>query len=147
MRANPFRHFGARAANACGAFTLLELMIVVSVLGILVGLAMPEVRGALRDARGMQCAANLRLIEGAKDAFVADAPGVALTNLSQLAPYLKYGVPSCPAGGTYDNALNLYAACRCSRNVPAGADPSAYPDDSPAGTNAAANGYHDLGSR
>ena len=53
-------------------------------------------------------------IEGAKDEFSRDNPGVALTSLDQLAPYLRYGVPTCPAGGTYANVLNSGQSCTCS---------------------------------
>ena len=40
------------------------------------------------DSKGKECAANLATIEGAKDEFSRDNPGVALTSIDQLTPYL-----------------------------------------------------------
>jgi hypothetical protein len=69
---------------------------------------------AISDSKGKECAANLATIEGAKDEFSRDNPGVALTSIDQLTPYLRYGVPTCPAGGTYANLLNSGQRCTCS---------------------------------
>jgi hypothetical protein len=75
---------------------------------------MPSFSRMRSTSQGQRCCANILLIEAAKDAFVRDNPGVTLTANSQLAPYLKYGFPTCPSGGAYSNILNAYQRTSCS---------------------------------
>lgn len=96
------------------AFTLLEILVVVGICAFVAGGIGVGVTQAISDSKGKECAANLATIEGAKDEFSRDNPGVALTSIDQLTPYLRYGVPTCPAGGTYANLLNLGQRCTCS---------------------------------
>jgi prepilin-type N-terminal cleavage/methylation domain-containing protein len=96
------------------AFTLLETLVVVAVCAMVAAGVSLGVTNAINDSKGRQCSANLATIEGAKDEFSRDNPGVALTSLDQLKPYLRYGVPTCPAGGVYANVLDLSVRCTCS---------------------------------
>jgi prepilin-type N-terminal cleavage/methylation domain-containing protein len=96
------------------AFTLLEILVVVGICAFVAAGIGVGVTQAISDSKGKECAANLATIEGAKDEFSRDNPGVALTSIDQLTPYLRYGVPTCPAGGTYANLLNLGQRCTCS---------------------------------
>jgi hypothetical protein len=100
--------------NGTAAFTLFETIAVLAICAFVAAGICLGVTQAMTDSKGRQCAANLATIEGAKDEFSRDNPGVALTSLDQLRPYLKYGVPTCPAGGTYENILNAGAQCTCS---------------------------------
>jgi type II secretory pathway pseudopilin PulG len=100
------------------AFTLLETVAVLAICAFVAAGVCLGVTQAMTDSKGRECAANLATIEGAKDEFSRDNPGVALTSLDQLKPYLKYGVPTCPAGGTYENILNAGEQCRCSLGTP-----------------------------
>src|ERR1700693_3558996 len=96
------------------AFTLLEILVVV-VIGAFVAAGISVgVTQAISDSKGRQCAANLATIEGAKDEFTRDNPGVVLTSVDQLKPYLRYGLPTCPSGGTYDHVLDSNQRCACS---------------------------------
>jgi prepilin-type N-terminal cleavage/methylation domain-containing protein/prepilin-type processing-associated H-X9-DG protein len=44
------------------AFTLVELLVVVAIIGVLVGLLLPAIQGARRAARRTQCISNMRQI-------------------------------------------------------------------------------------
>jgi type II secretory pathway pseudopilin PulG len=100
--------------NGTAAFTLLETVAVLAICAFVAAGVCLGVTQAMTDSKGRECAANLATIEGAKDEFSRDNQGVALTSLDQLKPYLKYGVPTCPAGGTYENILNAGEQCTCS---------------------------------
>ena len=54
------------------AFTLIELLIVIAIIGVLIALLMPMITGARESARRTQCAAHLRNIGGAMMAYGAD---------------------------------------------------------------------------
>jgi prepilin-type N-terminal cleavage/methylation domain-containing protein len=96
------------------AFTLMETLIVLAIVSIVAAGITVGVTQAVSDSKGRQCATNLAIIEGAKDEFSRDHPGVPLTSVDQLLPYLRYGLPTCPAGGTYEHILDLNQRCTCS---------------------------------
>jgi type II secretory pathway pseudopilin PulG len=100
--------------NNIAAFTLFETLAVLVIVAVVAGGVCFGVTQSMNDSKARECAAHLATIEGAKDEFSRDNPGVALTSLDQLKPYLKYGVPTCPAGGTYNNILNAGEQCSCS---------------------------------
>jgi prepilin-type N-terminal cleavage/methylation domain-containing protein len=96
------------------AFTLMETLIVLVIVSIVAAGITLGVTQAISDSKGRQCSTNLAIIEGAKDEFARDHPGVPLTSVDQLLPYLRYGLPTCPAGGTYEHILDLNQRCTCS---------------------------------
>jgi type II secretory pathway pseudopilin PulG len=104
----------SKRTNRAAAFTLFETLAVLTICAFVAAGVCLGVTQAMTDSKGRECAANLAILEGAKDEFSRDNPGVALTSLDQLKPYLKYGVPTCPAGGTYENILNAGQRCTCS---------------------------------
>lgn len=57
--------------RSVGAFTLVELMIVVAVLGLLVAMLLPAIQSARESARRSQCANNLRQLALACHSFEA----------------------------------------------------------------------------
>ena len=95
-------------------FTLIETLLVLLVVAVIAASVTVGVTQAISDSKGKECSANLATVEGAKDEFARDNPGVALTSVNELKPYLRYGLPTCPAGGTYDHVLDLNHPCTCS---------------------------------
>ncbi len=54
-------------------FTLIELMIVILIIAILIGIAVPVYLAANTNAEKRTCQANLRTIDGAINTYFADA--------------------------------------------------------------------------
>ena len=103
------------------AFTLVEIMIVVLIIGILVAIAVPNFVKARESARARACIANLRQIDSAKEQYGIDnrlSAGSTMPALSTLCgsgttTYIKTGNPQCPSGGTY-TVSNLGTDPTCS---------------------------------
>ena len=99
--------------NSDQGWGLFEILLAIVLSAIITGVVAMGARQALDSANGHDCSKNLALIEAAKDEFTRDNPGVPLTSESQLAKYLKYGIPACPSGGTYDHVLDLTQKTTC----------------------------------
>ena len=54
------------------AFTLVELLVVISIIGLLAGLAVPAISGGLKSAKAGACLSNLHQIGVATMAYAAD---------------------------------------------------------------------------
>ena len=99
---------GMRVVKSQGnsGYTMVEVMIVVSVIGMLAALAIPAFARSRAVSRANACINNLRQIDAAKDQWAmennkSDSDGVISANVE---PYLKEGMMSglvCPAGGFY----------------------------------------------
>jgi prepilin-type N-terminal cleavage/methylation domain-containing protein len=97
-------------------FTLLEILIVVAILGLLVGLAIPNFMKSRNHAQKQICIENLSQIESAKQVWGlesgrtdGDAPVDA--DLFGANLYMKQK-PRCVGGGEYRlNAIGTNASC------------------------------------
>ena len=131
----PFQLRSRRFGQA--GFTLAELVVVATIAAAASGLCIPLYSKSVRIQRGTTCGNNLKLIQGAKQAALADDPNVTL-NASVLQNYLPNGVvPACPSGGTYSGMLDATVIVTCSRNADPVADPAV------AGVDVTKNGQHD----
>ena len=99
-----------------GAFTLVEIMIVVLIIGILMAIAVPNFVKARDSSRKNSCIANLKQIDSAKEQWAMDnkkdaGPAVAFSDLVGATLYVKAN-PTCASGGTYTvNAVGTNPAC------------------------------------
>lgn len=87
-------------------FTLVEIMIVVTIIALLAAVAIPNFVRARQTSHANACIANLRQIEGATQVWLASEPTASLDNTSlvdgvNLVPTYIKNIPTCPAGGTY----------------------------------------------
>jgi prepilin-type N-terminal cleavage/methylation domain-containing protein len=101
---------------AIGAFTLIEIMIVVAIIGLILAVAIPSYLRTREVTFARTCAGNLRLIESAKQIWGMEngkKPTDVPTEADLVGPnlYLKE-MPRCPAGGTYSiNSIGELPTC------------------------------------
>jgi prepilin-type N-terminal cleavage/methylation domain-containing protein len=111
------------------AFTLIEIMIVVLIIGILLAIAVPNFVRAREASRAKACVANLKQIDSAKEQWAMDtrassgAAGPAMATLVGVSGYIKSD-PVCPSSGTY-TVNNIGTNPQCSVAGTAG-DPLAH---------------------
>ena len=101
-------------------FTLVELMMVITILGMLAVLATPSFLNARAASRGKACINNLRQLNGAKEQWAMehgkreDDPVV----MNEVVLYIKGGMPRCPASGTYEfTTVRMPATCTVAGHV------------------------------
>jgi prepilin-type N-terminal cleavage/methylation domain-containing protein len=113
------------------AFTLVEIMIVVLIIGILLAIAVPNFVRARETSRGKACIANLKQIDSAKEQYAMDNKlptgdtSVAADTLGTgsllvgSALYIK-NTPVCPSNGAYTvGNIGATPVCSISANTAA----------------------------
>ena len=88
------------ARKARRAFTLVEIMIVVLIIGILLAIAIPNFIRARESSRAKSCQANLKQIDSSTEQYLMDNKTSTYPALSALNPTYIKSAPSCPSGGT-----------------------------------------------
>lgn len=95
-------------------FTLVEIMIVVSLIGLLCSIAIPSMTKARANAQKRVCLSNLRVIDAAKEewAFEYKKSVGSRARKSQINAFIGRGAPKCPAGGRYRyHPLDTFPSC------------------------------------
>ncbi|SFS80114.1 competence type IV pilus major pilin ComGC [Marininema halotolerans] len=82
-------------------FTLIEMIVVIFVIGVIIAIALPNLRMAGQSAQERACDANRKLIGAQADNYYLEY-GSFPTSVEQLKKrgYLR-STPTCPAKGTY----------------------------------------------
>ena len=90
-------------------FTLVEIMIVVSIIGLLAAIAIPNFVRARTRSQTNGCINNLRLLDGAKQQWALEAKQNtnATPTLADLTGYMKNSL-TCPAGGSSATFASSY---------------------------------------
>lgn len=89
--------------NMKKGFTLVEIMIVVTIIGMLAAIAIPTFVKAREESQKNACINNLRQIDAAKVQWALEnrkVTGDAVVE-AEVDQYIKGGAPECPANGTY----------------------------------------------
>ena len=120
--------------------TLIEVMVVVSIIAIIAALSLPNIRRAQNSSMGKTCKSNLVIIYRAKQEFMFDNPGVSISDVSQLAPYANPLIVQCPFGDAYTNVTDI--------TIPVPTCPNnGGPREIPTALDANFNGFHDIGGQ
>jgi prepilin-type N-terminal cleavage/methylation domain-containing protein len=96
------------------AFTLVEIMIVVAIIGLLAAVAIPNFVKARAHSQMNACINNLRLIDAAKQQWALEfhQVGSVVPDLTDIGPYLiratQTRLPICPAAGSDTNFSTSY---------------------------------------
>jgi len=95
-------------ASRPGGFTLVEIMIVIAIIGLLAGIAVPNFLKARTVAQANTCINHLRQIDAAIQEWALETKKAEGQQVlySDISSYLK-GAVVCPAGGT--TFLDSYA--------------------------------------
>jgi prepilin-type N-terminal cleavage/methylation domain-containing protein len=97
-------------------WTLLEIMIVVSLIGFLAAIAIPNFIRARSTSHEKACLNNLRQIDAAAQTWAAENNKQSLDSytLNDIQDYFqRSAIPQCPSGGQYGPSFTVGTATTC----------------------------------
>ena len=106
--------------NGKSAFTLVEIMIVVAIIGLLAAIAIPNFVRARAMTQANACINNMNQIDNAAQEYAIEnnkGSGTTASVSANLTPYIKLNanskVPGCPGGGTYVDTVSIGTSPTC----------------------------------
>lgn len=117
------------------AFTLVELLIVVAIVGVLVGILLPALGGARDAARRTKCLVNLRTLGQAHWLYMMDNQDRIDPNTGRLTQFIDVGLPHGGFGsddtiaGSWVFTLQRYFKEPVAAICPSDRSPHLLPDD------------------
>lgn len=108
-------------------FTLVELVVVIAILGILAGLAIPRFMDATTNARGSRLVADLRTIESAESMYYAEKGEFATMKqlvdngylaVTPIPPVGAFKVAETNQGGTIEDSVTTYTVAPSNDTTP-----------------------------
>ena len=95
--------------------TLVELLMILAIIAVVAGIVTFSVSNTLKRQQAKTCLTNMLMIEAAKDEFVRDHPDAFSGQADQIANYLRFGLPKCPANpnGVYNNWNSIGQETSC----------------------------------
>jgi prepilin-type N-terminal cleavage/methylation domain-containing protein len=109
LHRQPFRNQTGKVmktnAKSTSAFTLIEIMVVITIIGVLAAMAVPNILESVEKSRRETCVINLKNIEGAKVRWAAEHRKLSTETPSNddlfgKGKYIR-DILVCPAGGAY----------------------------------------------
>lgn len=95
------KKFTRKKGHSSG-FTLVEIMVVASVIGLLASIALPSFIAAREKSQREICASNLRLMENAAQQYLFEYTALSALTVDDLRDFFKGNViPECPNNGVY----------------------------------------------
>lgn len=108
-----------RSIKSRGAFTLIEIMIVIAIIGLLAVVALPNFMRARMNAQKNSCIANLRLVDStvqqwALEMKMSSTGTYTLADAGLLGYFKGSALPACPGSGAYQPGSSVAIPPTCS---------------------------------